>query len=62
MRSLLKLVVVMLMSVVFLQAEPLLHISDKDGFEIKVSSLKSLVVGSNDIFIVLIKDGKVKKM
>ena len=39
-------------------AEPLLQEGSKDGYDVKLSSEKSLVVGNNELFIELTKDGE----
>lgn len=61
MKNLLKIVLGLFITIGFLQAEPLLHESNKNGYEVKLSSEKSLVVGSNDIFVTLTKDGVVQE-
>jgi len=40
-------------------AEPLLQEGSKDGYDVKLSSEKSLVVGNNELFIELTKDGEI---
>jgi hypothetical protein len=42
-------------------AEPLLQEGSKNGYDVRLSSEKSLVVGNNEIFIELLKDGEVAK-
>ena len=49
----------MLTSLTF--AEPLLQEGSKNGYDIKLSSEKSLVVGNNEIFIEVLKDGSIAK-
>lgn len=60
MKNLLKVVLVVFVALSFLKAEPLLQEGNKNGYEVKLSSTKSLVVGSNDIFITLTKESKVQ--
>jgi hypothetical protein len=57
MKNLFKLFAILLIAFNLVQAEPLLQEGSKDGYEIKLSSDKSLVVGSNEIIIELSKDG-----
>lgn len=58
MRNLFKAVIALFLSVGTLNAEPLLQEGSKNGYEIKLSSEKSLVVGSNEIVVELFKDGE----
>ncbi len=57
MKNLMKAVFALFFTVGLLQAEPLLQEGNKNGYDVALSSEKSLVVGSNDIFIALSKDG-----
>lgn len=57
MKNIFKLVVALVMTIGFLNAEPLLQEGNKNGYDVKLSSEKSLVVGSNEIFIEVSKDG-----
>jgi len=57
MKSLFKVIVAMLLAVGFLNAEPVSQTGEKNGYEIKLTSEKSLVVGDNTMFVQLSKDG-----
>lgn len=57
MKSLFKVFVAMLLAVGFLNAEPVSQTGEKNGYEIKLTSEKSLVVGDNTMFVKLSKDG-----
>ena len=59
MKNLLKIVLGILLTFGFLQAELLEQKGQKDGFDIKLSSPKALIVGKNDFVIELSKDSKV---
>ena len=61
MKSLLKVVLSLFIMIGFLNAEPLAQNGEKDGYSVKFSSEKSLVVGSNDVLISLMQDGEVIK-
>lgn len=54
-----KLVSVLALLFTFLNAEPVSQNGEKDGFGIKLTSEKSLVVGDNIMFVTLSKDGQV---
>jgi len=54
-----KLVSVLALLFTFLNAEPISQNGEKDGFGIKLTSEKSLIVGDNIIFVTLSKDGQV---
>ncbi len=54
-----KLVSILAFLFTFLNAEPISQNGEKDGFGIKLTSEKSLIVGDNTIFVALSKDGKV---
>lgn len=58
MKSVFKVLVAMLFAVGILNAEPVSQTGEKGGYTIKVTSEKSLVVGDNDIFVELSKDGQ----
>lgn len=57
MKSIFKVVIAMLLAVGFLNAEPVSQMGEKNGYEVKLSTEKSLVVGNNDFFVELFKDG-----
>ncbi len=57
MKSLFKLFAVILITVGFLNAQALEQNEQKDGYDLKISSQKSLIVGTNDLNIELSKDG-----
>ena len=59
MRNLLKIVLGIFLTLGFLHAELLEQNGQKDGFDIKLTSLKALVGGKNDFVIELSKDSKV---
>ena len=59
MKNLLKIVLGILLTFGFLQAELLEQKGQKDGFDIKLSSPKALIVGKNDFVIELSKDSKI---
>ena len=61
MKNLVKVIGALFIMVGLLNAEPLSHNAEKDGYTVKVSSDKSLVVGSNKISIVLMQDNKIIK-
>jgi hypothetical protein len=56
MKNLFKALFALLFTVGLLQADPLLQEGNKNGYDIAISSEKSLVVGNNDIFVKLSKD------
>ena len=58
MKNIFKIIVLVCISLGFLNAESVEQNGQKDGYEIKVSSEKTLIVGNNDIFIELSKDTK----
>jgi len=58
MKSLLKVFVALLLTVGLLNAEVVNQNGEKDGYTVKVNTEKSLIVGNNDFFIELFKDGK----
>lgn len=57
MKNLLKIFVALLITVGFLNASPISQQGEKDGYEVKFYSEKSLIVGTNEIFVELSKDG-----
>lgn len=57
MKSLFKIVIAMFLAIGFLNAEPLSQMGEKNGYEVKLTSEKSLIVGDNDFFVQLSKDG-----
>ena len=59
MKNLFKVIVALFLAVVISNAEPLLQEGSKGGYDVSLSSDKSLVVGNNDIFIALEKDSEV---
>ena len=59
MKSLFKVIVAMFLAVGFLNAEPVSQTGEKNGYEIKLTSEKSLVVGDNTMFVKLSKDGDI---
>ncbi len=59
MKKMFKAMIALFLAVGILNAEPLLQEGSKSGYDISLSSEKSLVVGNNDIFIALEKDGEV---
>lgn len=59
MKSLFKIVIAMFLVIGFLNAEPLSQMGEKNGYEVKLTSEKSLIVGDNDFFVQLSKDGNV---
>ena len=48
MKNLFKVILAMLLAVGILNAEPLSQAGEKDGYELKLTSEKSLIVGDND--------------
>jgi hypothetical protein len=59
MKSLFKLFAALLITVGFLNAEPLEQNGQKDGYDIKLNSQKSLIVGTNALDIEISKDGSI---
>lgn len=57
MKTLFKIIVAMFLTLGFLNAEPLEQVGEKNGYEVNLTSDKSLIVGNNDLFVVLSKDG-----
>lgn len=59
MKSLFKVVIAMFLAIGFLNAEPVAQTGEKNGYEVKLTSEKSLIVGDNNLFVQLSKDGNV---
>ncbi|CAM3489040.1 FixH family protein [Arcobacter aquimarinus] len=59
MKNLLKMMMVLLISVSFLKAELVEQSGEKDGYDVILTTKKSLVVGDNEFFVELQKDEKV---
>jgi len=59
MKSIFKIVIALFISIGFLNAEPVSQTGEKNGYEIKLTSEKSLVVGDNKMSIQLSKDGNI---
>ena len=57
MKSLFKIFAALLITVGFLNAQALEQNGQKDGYDIKLSSQKSLIVGTNELTIEISKDG-----
>lgn len=58
MKNLFKMFAMLLIAVNLMHAEPLLQEGSKDGYDVTLSSEKSLVVGTNEMNIELGKDGQ----
>ncbi|MBP7742230.1 MAG: FixH family protein [Aliarcobacter sp.] len=58
MKRVFKTITALLITVGFLYAEPVSQVGEKNGYDVKLSSEKSLIVGSNELFIELSKDSK----
>ena len=56
--KLLKLISILALTVGLLWAEPISLSGKKDGYDVTLTSEKSLVVGDNTFFVTLAKDGK----
>ena len=59
MKNIFKIIATLLITVGFLYADSLAQSGEKDGYDVRLSSEKSLIVGSNDLFIDLSKDSQV---
>jgi hypothetical protein len=59
MKSLFKVIIAMFLAIGFLNAEPVSQTGEKNGYEVKLTSKKSLIVGDNELFVQLSKDGNV---
>lgn len=57
MKSLFKVIIAMFLAIGFLNAEPVSQTGEKNGYEVKLTSKKSLIVGDNELFVQLSKDG-----
>ena len=58
MKNLFKVIVALFAVSLFAFAEPISEVGEKNGYDVKLSSEKSLVVGTNEMFIEISKDGK----
>jgi len=61
MKNLVKIVLSLCVMTGVLLAEPLSHSGEKDGYLVEFSSKKSLVVGSNEVFVTLTQDDTIVK-
>lgn len=61
MKNLVKVVLSLFIMTGVLFAEPLFQNGEKDGYSVTISTEKSLVVGSNEVSIVLEQDGDIVK-
>lgn len=59
MKNLIKIVLGLFLTFGFLNAELLEQSGQKDGFDVKLSSTKALIVGTNEFVVELVKDSKV---
>ncbi len=59
MKNIFKIIVAMFMAIGILNADPLNQVGEKNGYEVSLTSVKSLIVGENEINIGLVKDGDV---
>ena len=57
MKNIFKIALVMLMTIGILNADPLSQLGEKNGYNVKLTSVKSLTVGENNVFVELSKDG-----
>lgn len=57
MKGLFKSFLALLIMVGFLNAEPIVQNGNKDGYDVKLTTEKTLVVGNNDFYVELAKDG-----
>ena len=58
MKNLFKSIFVLLFTISLSNADVISQSGEKDGFDVKIKSEKSLVVGNNTFFVELLKDGK----
>jgi hypothetical protein len=58
-KNLIKIVLGLFLTFGFLNAELLEQSGQKDGFNVKLSSTKALIVGTNEFVVELVKDSKV---
>ena len=61
MKNLFKAIITLFITVGLAYAEPLLQEGNKAGYDIAISSEKSLVVGDNDIYVAISKDNQAVK-
>ena len=59
MKNLFKIIVALFITVGFMNADVLNQDGEKDGYSLKISTEKSLIVGNNDFFVELSKDGAI---
>lgn len=59
MKNLVKAFLALLITVGFLNAQPIEQNGSKDGYDVKLTSEKSLIVGNNNFTVELSKDGTV---
>jgi hypothetical protein len=57
MKNIFKIALAMLMTIGILNADPLSQLGEKNGYDVKLTSVKSLIVGDNNISVELSKDG-----
>ena len=57
MKNIFKIALAMLMTIGILNADPLSQLGEKNGYNVKLTSVKSLTVGENNVFVELSKDG-----
>jgi hypothetical protein len=57
MKNLVKAFLALMITVGFLNAQPIEQNGNKNGYDVKLTSEKSLIVGNNDFIIELSKDG-----
>lgn len=57
MKNIFKIMIAMFIAIGILNAEPLSQQGEKNGYEVSLTSEKTLIVGENDFFIELSKDG-----
>ena len=57
MKNIFKLFIVMISMITMLNADPVFQEGTKNGYDVKLTSEKSLIVGNNDFFVDLSKDG-----
>ncbi|PHO09567.1 hypothetical protein CPG37_08675 [Malaciobacter canalis] len=58
MKSFLKLFSILILAFGIANAEPISQSGNKNGYDVKITSEKSLVVGQNSFFVQIFKDGK----
>ena len=58
MKNLFKVIVALFAVSLLSFAEPISQVGEKNGYDVKLSSEKSLVVGTNEMFIEVSKDGE----